>query len=161
MRNLAIILAVAVLVTYVFIAVNERQKERAIRLRLPKFRKIDKYEFDKALYQIRETRIKRLKAPERPSNREDFYRDREYLESLKSEPATEAQPIQPPMEELQEQQQQQEENMQGQEMQQGIQQDMTQEQPEEELKPKLRRLPNYQRPLPQDIPQADMNNENM
>lgn len=133
MKNLAIILAVAILATYAFIAVNEGQKERAIRLRLPKFRKINKYEFDKALYQIRETRAKRLKDAVRPVKqinteadpREDFYKDYEELENLRNSPSTEALPIQEPSAEFQGQQQ--EENIQQEDQQQQDAQTMTQE----------------------------------
>ncbi len=137
MRNLAIILAVAILATYAFIAVNERQKEHVIRLRLPKFRKINKYEFDKALYQVRESRLQRLKEAARPrpinqSNpasadaKDEFYKDYESLENLKNGPATEAQPIQEPAAEFQGQQEQQEEDIHEQ-VQQQDPQTMTQE----------------------------------
>jgi FtsZ-interacting cell division protein ZipA len=104
LRNLAIILAVAVLATYAFIAVNERQKEHVIRLRLPKFRKIDKYEFDKALYQVRDVKTRRTtyQAPKdviqrgasETDSKNDFYKDYDYIENLKNSPSTEAQPIQ-------------------------------------------------------------------
>ncbi len=104
MRNLVIILAVVAVAVYVFIAVNERQKERLIRERLPKFRKIEKYEFDKALYQIRETRTKVLSRTQKRAVqkeqeadvKEDFYKDYEYIESLKDAPSTEAQTLQEP-----------------------------------------------------------------
>ena len=104
MRNLAIILAVAVLAVYAFIAVNEKQKEHVIRMRLPKFRKINKYEFDKALYQIREVRTRKTyEAPkesvqkdQETDTRNDFYKDYDYIENLKSAPSTEAQPVQEP-----------------------------------------------------------------
>lgn len=174
MRNLAIILAVAILATYAFIAVNERQKEHIIRLRLPKFRKINKYEFDKALYQVRESRLQRLKESARPrpgnqSNpvsdaREEFYKDYEYLEGLKNAPATEAQPIQEPSAEFQGQQPEMQDEEVHEQIQQQDAQTMTQElapgtqipeqqlqedgtplqQPEQQLKPKLRPLQRYQ-----------------
>jgi len=182
LRNIAIILAVAILATYAFIAVNEAQKERVIRLRLPKFRKINKYEFDKALYQIRETRAKKLKEAVRVLNhadtmddsKEDFYRDYEYLENLKNAPSTDAQPIQQePSTELQEQPQQ-EDNLQGslqeqqqQEPQQGgvittqdqqLQQQPLQPQEGFPARPILRPVQRYQQPT---IPQANTNNGNM
>jgi hypothetical protein len=164
LRNLAIILAVAILATYAFIAVNERQKEHVIRLRLPKFRKINKYEFDKALYQVRESRLQRLKESARPrpgsqpnpvsDAREEFYKDYEHLESLKNSPSTEAQPIQEPAAEFPEQQGLQEDEQ----LQQQEAQSMTQELipgaqiPEQQLQedgtplqqPKLRPLQRYQ-----------------
>ena len=162
MRNLAIVLAVAVLATYAFIAVNERQKERAIRLRLPKFRKINKYEFDKSLYQVRETRAKRLKETSRrninqtdTNAKEDFYRDYEYLENLKNAPSTEVLPIQEPSIEYPAQPAQpQEENN----IQQPAQEDAMQpaeQQPELPIRP-IRQLRHYRQ-----LPQADTNNENM
>lgn len=124
MKNLAIILAVAVLVVYVFIAVNERQKEHVIRMRLPKFRKINKYEFDKALYQIREVRTRKVYPTPRETvqkeqetdTRNDFYKDYDYIENMKNAPATDVQPIQEPATDYYQQQQpaQQEETQQGQ-----------------------------------------------
>jgi len=142
LKNLLIILAVGVVVTYVFIAVNERQKEHAIRLRLPKFRKIDKYEFDKALYQARE--IKGTKrTPQRryieqrkeevKDTKEDFYKDYQYLEELKNSPSTEAQPIQEPNADYYEQQQLQQQQLQ----QQPVQQDNSQQGQENQTQQQL------------------------
>jgi len=179
LRNLAIILAVIVLATYAFIAVNEGQKERAIRLRLPKFRKINRYEFDTALYQIRETRAKQLRVTPRSSSqlnrgtdqREDFYKDYDYLENLKTSPSTEAQPIQDASAEAQGQQPQQQENIQEQNTQVITQEapptmQQQQVQPQEEgLQPdqQYQKRPRSRSPLryQQPTPQADTNNENM
>ena len=80
MKKLLLIAIVFVIATYAYIAINEKQKERLLAKRVPTIKKVNKYEFSRALYQIRETRRasllrnntpNRMNVPERPAKEKE------------------------------------------------------------------------------------------
>ena len=106
LKNFVLIVIFFLIVGYAYITVSERQQQRLIRERRPKIQQMfDKYEFRRALYQIRDARDRAKDTPQqaqpspneenttRPRPDEPLRNDMEYLERLKSERSTPAQPI--------------------------------------------------------------------
>jgi hypothetical protein len=56
LKNIILITLVGLIVMYAYIAVNEREKEKILAKRVPQIKRVNKYDFSRALYQIRETR---------------------------------------------------------------------------------------------------------
>lgn len=80
-------------VLYVYVAINEWQKEKLIRSRLPKFRKMAKYNFELVLDKARETRTQRTLPSRIPPVPRTARMATKQKENIKEEPSTEAQPI--------------------------------------------------------------------
>jgi len=106
LKNFVLIVLFFIIVGYAYITVSERQQQRLIRERRPKVQQMfNREEFRRSLYQIREARERAqdpaqqtLKAPNdenavRSRPDEPLRNDMNYLEHLKTEPSTPAQPI--------------------------------------------------------------------
>lgn len=100
MKNLFLIAIIALIVTYAYIAINEKKQEQIIAKRVPSIQKVNRYEFSRALFQIRQARkIAKEKAeePKEESVMEEstptLEEDLEYLEKLRKGPANPAEPI--------------------------------------------------------------------
>jgi hypothetical protein len=109
LKNFLLLILFFIIVGYAYVSVSERQKQRLIRERRPKIQEmVNKYEFRRALYQIRQTRkIKedgqQTTEPEEvtPEEKAEDEKQREEVETfdrMKSEPSTPAQPIERPEE---------------------------------------------------------------
>jgi len=110
LKNIGLIIIFALILGYAYVTISERQEQRLIRQRRPKIQDmVNKYEFRRSLYQIRQTR-ERLKEEESkpqaaeekpvmnpvPPAEDNLRNDEEYLNKLKEEQATPAQPIEQP-----------------------------------------------------------------
>ncbi|HOW16929.1 MAG TPA: hypothetical protein PK443_04370 [bacterium] len=100
MKNIILITLVGLIVMYAYIAVNEREKEKILSKRVPQIKKVNKYDFSRALYQIRETRkiIKekdKIEIKESPNQEEtpSLEDDLDTLERLRLEQSNPAMPI--------------------------------------------------------------------
>jgi hypothetical protein len=113
LKNFLLLILFFIIVGYAYITISEHQKQRLIRERRPRIQEmVDKYEFKRALYQIRQTREKTkgdAQDNDRPeegqeakkdekSDDDGMQQDMEALERMKSEPSTPAQPIERPEE---------------------------------------------------------------
>ncbi len=85
MKNVLLIAIALVIAIYAYVAINEKQKERILAKRVPAIKKVNKYEFSRALYQIREVHKASTLRNEVPK--------RERQENVVKEESNPAQPI--------------------------------------------------------------------
>ena len=106
LKNFGLIVLFFIIIGYAYITVSERQQQRLIRERRPKVQQMfNREEFRRSLYQLREARERAKDQPQqtipltnddnaaRPRPNEPLRDDMNYLEHLKTEPSTPAQPI--------------------------------------------------------------------
>ena len=109
MKNIGLIIIFSLILGYAYVTISERQEQRLIRERRPKIQDmVNKYEFRRSLYQIRQTRERMKEEPSPqaaeekpvinpvPPAEDNLRNDEEYLNKLKEEQATPAQPIEQP-----------------------------------------------------------------
>ena len=95
MKKIVLIAIVFFIAIYAYVAINEDQKEKLLAKRVPKIKKVNKYEVSRAIYQIRETRkaIKLKEEMVKDNTSEDIEDEVNYLDSIKKGPANPASPI--------------------------------------------------------------------
>jgi hypothetical protein len=95
LRKFFLIAIIFAIVMYAYVAINEKQKELVLNRRVPQIRKVNKYEFSRALYQIREAhRAAKMKEEEPKSDEENNAEENvNDLEKLKKEPSNPAIPV--------------------------------------------------------------------
>lgn len=100
-KNFIIVVLLGIIVSTFYIVVNQRQKARLLKARVPKMREIDRSEFDKALFELHENRVraeqeKQVAAQSRPVG--TYIPKRELptqaSPNRENDPSTEAQPVQ-------------------------------------------------------------------
>lgn len=57
MKNLLLMVLVGIIGLYSYVIINESQKEKALLRRVPQLKNVNKYEFTRALYQIKQVRL--------------------------------------------------------------------------------------------------------